>query len=571
MKDQSKVLKDLSQALDVPREDVELLSWLDLEGPLAFVARNALADSIIVNLAADHLYVVSALVPAEKLQDGQNDDLVGWNYDPSSSWAICASSKDAWIEPPFSKGDSKSLEGGEPIVIRRGFDGVPERSNYFELSQRFAHVMGLHHMPERQSWCRLDAHGDIEDVVRIFDLPARRDGYPGRVILCDRATLARYAELSGMAFVQLFDITYFEPGNFTSWHHDTYEARTFGDIRYNYGTGSRAAFARGFSVAPLTASRDDIVAEMWGHGSEKKYETFITEDRKNKRVIETSCDPQFVDSYFVETGKPWQISPVFFRPEVLLKYKADREKYSLTHRGISCRGAWYLQTFDINEEGQVHTYLKYLSDLPHSEQLHWKQYNEHPKGPISERAYQTDIVGDFWDGYDPLGSLQHKLEKLRDDKCPWWKLRNDSLMEKVFYPVTTSPDEWADELLNLSQLLVEGFDAKFLRATSGQTDPKLQSLGLLEAALVTLGFEGEHAKGLVQPFRDLQTLRNKTKGHAGGSEAKELRQNALKAHGSLQAHFRALVQQCDEALGTIMTAFSAPQQKAETSHPQSLK
>jgi hypothetical protein len=556
VKDQGVVLKDLKHALDVPSGAAELNSWLDHESSLGFIGRNAHADSLIINLSVDHLYLVSALIPRRHIKADGNNDLLNWNYDPSSSWSICASSEDAWVEEPIAKGESKSLEGGEPIVIHRHFEGVPEYSNYFELSQKLAHLMGLHFIPERRAWCRLDPNGDIEDVVRIVEIPPKGDGYPGRVILCDRATLAKYAELTASVFVQLFDITYVQLGNFTGWHHDTYKEREFGSIRYRYGTGSYAAFARGFNVVPLTASRHDIVNEMWGRRDAKKYETFITVDRKHgDQVIETSCDPELVDSYFRETGKPWQISPVFFRPEVLTKYKADREKYRLSHRTISCRGSWSIQTFDINEEGQVHTYLKYLSDLPHSEQLHWKQYNEEPKGPISARAHQTDIVGDFWDGYDPLGSLQYKLGHLAKAKCPWWSLRNDDLVEKVYYSVTTSPDEWADELLNLSQLVVEGFDAKYLRAKSGEADPKLQSLSLLEKCLVKMGFEDMHANTVVQPFRDLQTLRSKTKGHAGGSEAKALRTAAMKTYGSLQAHFRDLVARCDESIDTIMKAF----------------
>jgi hypothetical protein len=33
-------------------------------------------------------------------------------------------------------------------------------------------------------------------------------------------------------------------------------------------------------------------------------------------------------------------------------------------------------TFDINDEGQVHTYLRYLRDLPYKGQLYWKAFNE---------------------------------------------------------------------------------------------------------------------------------------------------------------------------------------------------
>ena len=86
-----------------------------------------------------------------------------------------------------------------------------------------------------------------------------------------------------------------------------------------------------------------------------------------------------LDSYFRDTGKPFEVSPVFFNPEVLTKYKSNHEKYDLDDRHIHCYGAWSLKTYSINEEGQVHTYLCYLGQLPYKEQLHWKQYNEEPK------------------------------------------------------------------------------------------------------------------------------------------------------------------------------------------------
>ena len=145
-----------------------------------------------------------------------------------------------------------------------------------------------------------------------------------------------------------------------------------------------------------------------------------------------------------------------------MKYKSDREKYRLETRSVSCRGTWHLETFDVNDAGQIHTYLKYLSHLPYEEQLHWKQYNEKPKAPISKRAFATDFEGQFYDAYDPLSSLKYKLEKINREKVGWWTLRTDDLTEKVQYPYTSSRDEWADEILNLDQLIVEGLEEKWL-------------------------------------------------------------------------------------------------------------
>jgi hypothetical protein len=106
------------------------------------------------------------------------------------------------------------------------------------------------------------------------------------------------------------------------------------------------------------------------------------------------------------------LSPAFFKPEVLLKYKADSDKYSLAGRSISCRGGWSLQTYDINDAGQVHTYLVYLRNLPHEEQLYWKSYNEKPKRTISNRAFTTDFEGTSHTEYDPVESLKGAVDDL---------------------------------------------------------------------------------------------------------------------------------------------------------------
>ncbi|WP_155636014.1 hypothetical protein [Burkholderia stagnalis] len=89
----------------------------------------------------------------------------------------------------------------------------------------------------------------------------------------------------------------------------------------------------------------------------KEYATFKIFDRKNNVEVETSCAPEFLSNYFQKSDLPWEISPAFFRPDVLHRFKADPEKYSLDDRSISCRNAWYLKSYDINEAGQVHAYI----------------------------------------------------------------------------------------------------------------------------------------------------------------------------------------------------------------------
>jgi hypothetical protein len=198
--------------------------------------------------------------------------------------------------------------------------------------------------------------------------------------------------------------------------------------------------------------------------------------------------------------------------------------------------------------------------LPHDEQLHWKAYNEPPQAPISKRAFTNDFEGEFYSGYDPLNSLKHILDELRDAGCPWWTLRSADLKDRVHYPVTKSADEWSDEILYLDQLLVEGFIEKWFRdkatALGRVVEPKFRSLKLAEECFIGLGFEAAHAVDLLHPLRELHDLRSKLKGHAQGQEATELRRKAIADYGSYKVQFCALAQSCDESMRSIAEALA---------------
>lgn len=143
---------------------------------------------------------------------------------------------------------------------------------------------------------------------------------------------------------------------------------------------------------------------------------------------------------------------------------------------------------------------------------------------------------------------------------PWWTLRSAELIDRVHYPATSSPDEWATELLQLDQMVVEGFESKWLRnkaATLGKSpDPKLASLALIEECFIALGFAEDEAKCVVAPLRRAHDLRTKLKGHASGKESlARIRREALSSHGTYRDHFRGLCAECDRSIRAIAAAF----------------
>jgi hypothetical protein len=253
------------------------------------------------------------------------------------------------------------------------------------------------------------------------------------------------------------------------------------------------------------------------------------------------------------------VSPAFFRPEVLLRFKSNPEKFTLEDRSITCRSAWHLKTYDINEAGQVHSYIGYLADLPYEEQLYWQSFNEWPDGSISERAHKTDILGEWDTAYDPLNALKYTIRELDKSPPEWWNPRGEALSDATRYPATDSPKEWADEILALDQLLVEGFLDKPLRVLAEAASCKLEqnwrSLKLMQEILVAKGLSETEAKAVMAPMQKVHSLRTEVKGHATTDKKRKAEIDARTKHGSFRAHFTQLAAECDKALNEVLFAF----------------
>ena len=238
------------------------------------------------------------------------------------------------------------------------------------------------------------------------------------------------------------------------------------------------------------------------------------------------------------------------------KYKADYEKYNFEEDQISSRSFWCLEFYGINEAGQVCVFLKHLSHLPHEEQLHWKQFNEKPKTQIPHHVIKRFFLGEPYSYYSPLANLKNKLWNLQR---AWWKTPTRDTIKHAQYPVTGSNDEWRDEILNLDQLLVEGFKKRWLREKAKELgrapEPSYGSLKLLEECLVGLGFEEDHARSIIAPLQELHHLRNNLKAHASRETAQKLKAEALTKHGSYHNHYKNLATRCDETVQILLEAF----------------
>ena len=229
--------------------------------------------------------------------------------------------------------------------------------------QEFAHATGILWREEESAFCRLDENGDLEPVVSVTN---PKDPKATTLLTCKREPLEQYLAASGRTLVRFFDFMMVRREVFRSWNGAARERKIESKhLFYDQCIHPDGhAWTRGTQILPVSTNREVLfqsITETPSHRSGRQYASFIIQDWRNQRIVEVSTEPTATANYFTadDNSLPYEMSWACFRPEVVSKYKADRDKYTLDEesRTINCRGAWYLKSYDINAAGQVFAYL----------------------------------------------------------------------------------------------------------------------------------------------------------------------------------------------------------------------
>ena len=564
----NKLIERIALLNAVPENAEEYAAWIQAGGHLRFMRETANKEELIIYASGEYTFINAVVVSEESLCPLDQSDLLNWSGNPYRSragYAWGGGSDNVWIERGVPISNSESLKDATQLVFARELEGMKGSDRvYFEILQEYSHLSGIHWRPEQRAYCRFDEQGDWEHIVSVTSGETR-----GGVTLVSfkRDDLEQYLAVSNSVLVRMFDFTLFQRSYFTLWpegpEHVVGENDSF-FYRQRVDAG-KAAYTRGVQILrpsrPMSRILASITGERLGQAN-RQYCEFIAWDWRNRRVASISTDPSATTNYFVasQNSLPYEVSPAFFRPEVLSKYKADRDKFTVSeeNRYIDCRGGWGLRSYDINEAGQVFVYICYLRYLPYQEQLYWKNFNEDPKSGISERALLNDFKGEWVDFEQPLANLLSTLREWDGRDVPWWKLGSETLLAAVNTPYTSSVEEWSRAFLDLAKLLVEGFQIGAIRKElHGHGIPfgkEERSITLLEKLIIKNGSlsAGERLNGL----RELQRVRSLVASHVPGSEAAGLTRNAMEQHGSYTVHFESVCVTIARELAMIEKSFS---------------
>ncbi len=557
-----KLIEAIIKLDEAPSDSEYFSKWLEAEEHLDFLRRNANANELVIYASGEYTFIHSVAVPNDRLTPLDQQDLMAWSFNPYTSiasYVIGGERGGVWVEHGLRGTGTKTLENAVQFIFGRMFEDWSAPGHiYYELNQEYAHLTGIHWRPEIRAYCRFNEHGDLESVVSVT---SREDKDNNMALVSFKwEPLEEYLAASNASLVRMFDFTLLRRSDFSGWP-DGLEQKINESPDFFYRRKVIPGYAtctRGVQIIRIRRSPHTIftgLKDRWFGKENKQYVEFTAYDWRNNRVTKISTDPAATTNYFRAKGNmlPFELSPAFFRPEVLLRYKADHDKYMVGERDILCRGTWHLEAIDVNEAGQVHAYICYLRRLPYEEQLYWLSFNEPPRASISRRAFVNDFQGEFVNFVQPSQMVLSIVQRWRHDKAAWWTLRDEKLLERVNTPVTGSRDEWAEAFMDLAKLVTEGFETKIIRARLDEAQVPYnkddKTIVLLEKLLNKIS-PVEGVQNLVG-LRTVQLLRSKAKGHACGSEAQQLAQGALMEHETFTNHFQHICAQLVNELEAI--------------------
>lgn len=463
------------------------------------------------------------LLPNDEVENIKKQ-LPNFNIDqPSAAYGHVMSGDNHWLEPCW--GNFEEFNRSEiPLFFYRQYYGRPKgKESYCEFNQIVTHPLDLHWSEKHNSYCRTDEQGDEIEIIKII----KHDDIS--LILIRRKVLEKLLYLGDWVLIRYFSFTRF---NVDSPKYDSFTNRVYEPKEYEAKFEIRECKDeyiefRGAQIVRPETPKEQLLSWRFNDNeeeAEKKFADFIVQDWKNQKILKNySINPENFANYFTKSDLPFETSPIFFKAEVLDKYKSNPDKYELEERSISCRGGWYLETYDINQYNQVHTYAVYLARLPYKEQLHWLQYNEEPKGAISKRAFLTDFEAKFPDEKPLFQQLRNSLEALGkteigDEKLSVWAPKGGSwetASKGLHYVNTENSNQWHDFIIALANVTNEGFLKKPLSKIAsklGNDDNQLGTLGLLKYILTVTKNE-EKVPIIHGVLNELQLKRGKGKAH----------------------------------------------------------
>lgn len=503
-------------------ESIRILSQIDSRQELDAVGRH---EWVVLyghrkDKSKDRFYF-SGLIPKRKLSIAMSEN----------SWDLRVGDG----SPGFSQGHRNAktvttyhrfcgISIAEPLVHVRNWHGL--KPHQVELLEEFRHFHNLYHDRHNDRYVRVDERGEDEIVAESSHEEVRAKTRRIRQFIAARRThLAIY-----------FDIRITAPIAFVHARAAIEDEDFRGeDLRYSFRLGEDTFNGHTFSrlvgkklIAPLPIRQCGI----WPYDEARKQfaDYIIGVDSAGDEVRHT-CDPDALANYFgTNPDAPSFLTPIWFKKDVLQKYYANSDKYSVEDGYIRCGSVWGLAV-DNQHLDRVAVFLGDLGQsLVYDEQIYWQTFNVTPE---DRRLSKTNVSRSFLAEFEaPTAADLVFKSKFAGFQESWehrygWQLfrqlRDDDahVIRQLRIPLTDGFAEFDQQIVFLTKLLVDSLnDVALLKDVGNATAAGEQSISKLQRYLSK--HEYTFLTRDVDLLRSIQRLRSTGAAHRKGSQFQEL-------------------------------------------------
>ena len=417
-----------------------------------------------------------------------------------------------------------SVDEVEPIIVEREYNGLADAE--VEVVEEFRLAFNLYH--DRKNSCLYDLENDCR-VVSIDE----------GCIKVDQKYLRIFLALKNKALVLFEDNRIFFDDEQIYSDISKSNRTSLEELGSDYRIKLSVCDARKYSVDYKFFSMlygKAIVfpcslegSGIWPYDGEKRYVEFKIGRDSNCKDLYYTCNPEKLGNFLVNNPNiPDYLTPVFFRKEVLDKYRKD-DRYSL-EKGILRFGTiWALYIDNERDDDLVSAYLGDLGrDLPsYEEQQHWASCNVVCEAKISDTKFQRDMMAKFCNPVDTLSVFQSKYVEVNRESLNilGWSLylelseKDAYIFKDLYVPSKNSQSDFDNAVLLLTKLLCDALNVVDIKAELIRLNPNLQTESKGSIYYLTELFK---AKGLsnyddaITALKNIQELRSSGTGHLKG-------------------------------------------------------
>lgn len=432
----------------------------------------------------------------------------------------------------------------EPFVLYRSANY--DIDNYVELSQDFRVLLNMHDRyvsPKEHYFVVDNENGDWEKVAEI----------KGETIRIKLTILRKYLALRRMNLLLFFDEMRFSQQSFQELGLTPIMNQIVKDDDYIYNYSSLVnCHADGnksggwiMGKCVLRYREKDYNRDSFDQ-DDRQFAEFIYDYDDEGEPMSHSCKKETLSNYFVANGdNPLEMTPIFFKKEVLDKYYSNPNKYTVSDGAVGCKGSWSLY-IDNDHRNYVIVPLVYLGNLDYSEQLYWKGYNVSPERDMrfSKTAHTRWIEGKFCDPTFPDLQFKYRFKQFNKkwEKQFGWPLflpliDEDEHRYKTLHCLTTENNhsDFDEQIFSITKLVVDSLNQKCLQSEIDDSNTEVESF--LKERKVTSSLElkagidkfqafifskGMECPDMVDFLRKVQSLRSNSVAHRKSNKRKDL-------------------------------------------------